>query len=199
MRIGSFFGFVLEQQQKRMRGINMQSRTSFLPAFHLWADVMVRSSRSDATQTHARTHRTCSIIVGVVVVFVALTFMLIANGVTNIIHWIRIRNSILSWEFQSWNCTKQFHDYSLKIHKIGIAVRFFLLLLARCVVKKEKIHREKCKSPNVSMGVLLLLLFAFFPIRVNRILSIQRSEADLARAKVAWQHPTPESTNQHIH
>lgn len=110
MRIESFFSFnslAAEMKYKR----NKYAKQNLLPAFHLWDDVMVRSSRSHATRTHTRAHIHS---VFMVVFVVALTFMLIANGVTNIIYWIKIRNSILSWEFQSRNCTKQFHDYSIE-------------------------------------------------------------------------------------
>lgn len=144
-----------------------------------------------ALMPHKHTHRTCSIAVAVaVVVFVALTFMLIANGVTNIIHWIRIRNSILSWEFQSWNCTKQFHEYSLKIHTQDWDCRAFFAS-----------SRSMCgQNANLPMWVweFYCCFLAFFPNRVNRILSIHRSKADSARAKVAWQHPTAESTSTFI-
>lgn len=130
------------------------------------------------TNTHTRSYaRTCSVFIVVVFVVVALTFMLIANGVTNIIHWIKIRNSILSWEFQSWNCTKQFHDYSLKTQDWDCC---FFASIALCVVKLGR-ARKKLIAKNANLPVWVCdfcwLFFAFLlMIRANRILSIQRSK-----------------------
>lgn len=142
--------------------------------------------------------RTCSTIAAeavdvdiiVVVFFVALTFMLIANGVTNIIHWIKIRNSIASWEFQSWNSTEQFHDYSLKTQDWDGCVHSFAASRSMCgqhIANNANIPMRACDF--YCCCCWWWCFFAFFAIQVNRILSIQRSKNDFASAKVAWQHP----------
>lgn len=133
----------------------MQSRTFFLYLRFTCmrgTDVMVRASHALMPHTQP-----CFVAAAAV-----LTSMLIANGVTNIIQWIKIRNSFVSWEFQS------------KLHKTIYSWLFYertglrpLPLYLRHYRNVWSYSSQKMQIVQCDWFLSLLKLCAFFPQSAN--------------------------------
>lgn len=138
------------------------------------------------TRTHARTQY-------FVIVAAVLTSMLIANGVTNIFHWIKIRNSVLSWYRGNFNrnYTKPFHDCSMKTQDWDC---FSSLSLTLCVVKLRQEKKLIAKNANLPVSVRLFVVTFLFLSGSSNSYIFYRSEEVNDSTRVARQH-----LQQHIH
>lgn len=141
---------------------------------------MVRASPISYARTHGAVY---------VVVIAVLTLMLIANGVTNIIHWIKIRNSILSWYRGNFNRNYTQKPFSWLFYENTRLKMAFPLSHTPCVCchcvwsylewKKKFNERKRCKSSSewAICCCYFLLSFFFFGVVINSHF-IDRNEAN---------------------